>query len=80
MSTIFALYKKAKHDYNKNTVEFVDKGYLGIEKVHKNSIIPIKASKNHPLTDGENWYNSEVSKNRIAIEHVNVFVKKFKIF
>lgn len=76
----FALFKSSKHDYNKDTVEFVDKGYIGIEKIHKNSIIPIKASKNHPLTKDEKWYNNEVSKNRIAIEHVNAFIKKFKIF
>lgn len=76
----FMLFKKSKHDYNKNTTEFVDKGYLGIEKIHKNSIIPIKASKNHPLTKEEKWYNNEVSKNRIAIEHVNAYLKKFKIF
>lgn len=76
----FALFKASKHDYNKDTTEFVDKGYLGIEKIHKNSIIPIKASKNHHLTKEECWYNNEVSKNRIAVEHVNAFIKKFKIF
>lgn len=76
----FALFKKSKHDYNNETTEFVDKGYLGIEKIHKNSIIPIKASKHHTLTEEEKWYNNEVSKNRIAIEHVNAFLKKFKIF
>lgn len=76
----FSLFKNSKHDYNVETTEFVDKGYIGIEKIHKNSIIPIKASKNHSLTEEEKWYNSEVSKNRIAIEHVNAFLKKFKIF
>lgn len=76
----FLLFKESRHDYNNNVTEFVDKGYIGIEKIHSNSIIPIKASKKHSLTYNEKWYNSEVSKNRIVIEHVNAFIKKFKIF
>lgn len=76
----FNLFKKAKHDYNKDTVELVDKGYLGICKIHSNSILPIKTSKNHILSEEEKWYNSTVSKLRIAIEHTNSFIKKFKIF
>ena len=75
----FNLFKNSSHDYNKDTTLFVDLGYVGIEKIHKNSIIPIKSSKNHKLNDDEKWYNSEVSKVRIAIEHVNAFLKKFKI-
>lgn len=75
----FKLFKNSSHDYNRNTTLFVDMGYIGIEKIHKNSIIPIKSSKNHKLTSNEKWYNSEVSKVRIAIEHTNAFLKKFKI-
>ena len=52
---------------------------MGINNIHSNSIIPIRASKKHKLTDDEKWYNNEISKVRIAIEHVNVFIKKFKI-
>ena len=75
----FNLFKNSSHDYNKDTTLFVDLGYMGIEKIHKNSIIPIKSSKNHKLNGDEKWYNSEVSKVRIAIEHVNAYLKKFKI-
>lgn len=75
----FNLFKNSSHDYNKNSTLFVDMGYIGINKIHKNTIIPIKSSKHHKLTDNEKWYNSEVSKIRIAIEHVNAFIKKFKI-
>ena len=56
-----------------------DMGYIGIQKVHQNSITPIKSSKLHKLSKDEKWYNGEVSKLRIAIEHVNAFLKKFKI-
>ena len=52
---------------------------MGINNIHSNSIIPIRASKKHKLTDDEKWYNNEISKVRIVIEHVNAFIKKFKI-
>ena len=52
---------------------------MGINNIHSNSIIPIRTSKKHKLTDDEKWYNNEISKVRIAIEHVNAFIKKFKI-
>ena len=52
---------------------------MGITKIHSNSIIPIRASKNHKLTKEVKWYNNEISKVRIAVEHVNAFIKKFKI-
>lgn len=76
----FMLFKSSKIDYNSKNLEIVDKGYQGIEKIHHNSLIPIKSSKKHQLSDEEKWYNNEISKIRIAIEHVNAFIKKFKIF
>ncbi len=75
----FKLFKNSKIDFNKTTTFFVDKGYIGITKIHSNSIVPLKASKKHKLTKDEKWYNNEISKNRIAVEHVNAFIKKFKI-
>lgn len=75
----FKLFKESSCDYNPAAFLYVDMGYLGIEKIHPNSIIPIKSSKNHKLNEKEKWYNNEVSKERIAIEHVNAFLKKFKI-
>ena len=52
---------------------------MGINNIHSNSIIPIRTSKKHKLTDDEKWYNNEISKVRIAIEHVNAFIKKFAV-
>ena len=76
----FKLFKESKKDYSQNTPILADMGYLGITKVHRNSLIPIKSSKLHKLEDYEKWYNGEVSKLRIAIEHVNAYLKKFKMF
>lgn len=74
----YKLFKNSNVDYNKENTMFVDKGYIGITKIHSNSIIPIRASKKHKLTNEEKWYNNEISKIRIAVEHVNAFIKSLK--
>jgi predicted DNA-binding protein YlxM (UPF0122 family) len=56
-----------------------DSGYQGIQEHHQNSIIPIKASKNNPLTDDQKELNKQNSKKRIPIEHGFRRVKIFKI-
>ena len=75
----FNLFKNSKWDFVKKILLMLDKGYIGINKIHANSLLPIKASKNHKLSDEEKKFNSELSKIRIAVEHVNAFIKKFKI-
>lgn len=56
-----------------------DKGYKGIFDIHFNSLIPIKETKNHKLTNTECAFNSALSKRRIFIEHINRYIKRFKI-
>ena len=75
----YKLFKDSKIDYNKKNTIFVDKEYMGIDKIRSNSIVPIRVSKKHKLSEDEKWYNNEISKIRIVIEHVNAFIKKFKI-
>lgn len=58
----------------------VDTGYVGIDGIHKNSLVPRKSSKNHPLTDEDKAYNHDISRQRIHIEHVNRYLKRFRIF
>jgi hypothetical protein len=55
-----------------------DLGYLGIEKLHPNSRIPIKSSKNHKLTKREKAFNKRLARDRVVIEHVNAKIKTFK--
>ena len=57
----------------------IDLGYLGIEKLHLNSLIPIKESKNHKLTKKEKAYNKKLAQLRVVIEHINAKIKTFKI-
>jgi hypothetical protein len=55
-----------------------DLGYLGIEKHHPNSFIPVKPDKNHQLTKKEKAYNKRLARRRVVIEHVNAKIKTFK--
>lgn len=52
-------------------------GYLGIDKLHENSHIPVKKSKLHPLTEEQKAYNHQLSSERIFVENV---IRKLKIF
>lgn len=51
-----------------------DLGYLGT-----GCQIPIKSSKKHKLTPKEKLFNQNLAKERIAIEHVFSYLKKFHI-
>ena len=56
-----------------------DLGYLGIEKLHINVLIPFKESKYHKLTEREKAYNKKLAQKRVVIEHINAKIKTFKI-
>lgn len=56
-----------------------DSGFQGICDYHKNSIIPFRASKKHKLSTDEKVFNRELSKKRIYIEHINRYIKRFRI-
>ena len=56
-----------------------DSGYQGIQKELPKAEIPIKKSKNHDLTEEEKKHNTELSKRRIHVEHVNRQLKIFRI-
>ena len=56
-----------------------DLGYLGINKIHENSIIPIKGTKKKPLSKADKKFNHQLAKERIPVEHVNRRCKIFRI-
>ena len=57
----------------------VDLGYVGICKIHKNAIHPIKSRKKKPLTKANKKFNYELATERIPVEHVNRRCKIFRI-
>jgi hypothetical protein len=50
---------------------------LGILEFHKNSEIPKKKSKHHPLSVVEKLENKRISQERVLVENV---IAKFKVF
>jgi hypothetical protein len=56
-----------------------DKGYQGLNALHTNSWTPFKKPKGGELTALQKAFNSNLSKYRIRIEHVNRRIKRFKI-
>ena len=75
----FQLYKNSKTHMSEKIESVEDKGFQGMQKLHANSTIPVKASKNHKLTKEEKKLNREISKRRIYIEHINRYIKRFRI-
>lgn len=75
----FTMFKKSKLSIHKKTLILADLGYLGINKLHKNSWIPHKKSKNNPLTKEQKKDNRILSSLRIQVEIANRRCKIFKI-
>jgi hypothetical protein len=76
----FKLYKETiGKNIDESILIGVDLGYLGLEKLHANCLIPIKESKLHKLTKREKAYNKRLAQQRVAIEHINAKIKTFKI-
>jgi len=58
---------------------WTDTGFIGMRKVHSNTIMPKKASKHHPLTTEEKQNNRIISGLRIVSEHTIAGMKRFKV-
>jgi len=56
---------------------WIDTGFVGIEKQHKNTQIPKRRSKNHELTEVEKENNSIISSIRVVVEHAIAGVKRY---
>jgi len=56
-----------------------DTGFIGIEKIHKNSSLPHKKPKGSQLTKEQKRENHAISSKRVSNEHAIGFVKRFKI-
>jgi hypothetical protein len=50
----FKVYKESIGSSVNNSIPLdADRGYLGIEEYHRNNFIPVKSSKGHQLSEGE---------------------------
>ncbi|BAQ63342.1 IS5 family transposase [Geminocystis sp. NIES-3709] len=75
----FKIFKNSRLPLSEKIKCLVDKGYQGIEKIHKLSEIPKKKTKKRKLTQEEKRKNRELNRQRIVIEHVNRKLKIFRI-
>jgi len=58
---------------------FADKGYQGLERLHKMTLTPCKKPQHRDLHPTEKRLNREIAKRRIPVEHVIGALKKFRI-
>ena len=75
----FQLFKSSKIHLKSGAQLTADSGYQGLTKLHTNSVLPKKSSKNQPLSKQDRKQNKNISRKRIAIEHVIASVKRFRI-
>ena len=75
----FRLFKESQIRMLERIQVKVDTGFIGIDKFHKNSQIPKKSSKKHPLSKEDRRNNRIISSERVLNEHVIGFIKRFKI-
>lgn len=75
----FRLYKESGIRIAEETEVQTDTGFIGIEKLHKNSVMPHKKPKGGQLTKEQKRENRTVSSERVSNEHAIGFIKRFKI-
>lgn len=75
----FKLFKDNFRNIGKDIWIIADKGYSGIFDIHFKSLIPVKSTKNNKLIDTEYAFNKSISRKRIFIEHINRYIKRFRI-
>jgi len=71
--------KKLERNLPLNSQVLADSGYQGLQKIHKNTILPHKRRRKIPLIYEQKIHNRELSSKRGRVEHVIGKMKKFKI-
>lgn len=76
----FEIFKRSEAaNLSDGVKEIGDSGYQGLGKLHENSETPIKKPRGGKLSKEQKASNQKLSKIRICIEHVNSWVKRFRI-
>jgi hypothetical protein len=75
----FRLFKHSRSHVHPDTMVLSDLGYLGLERLHAHTFLPIKATKHHPLTYEEKQANRTLARLRLHIERVIGRLKVFRI-
>ena len=75
----FRLFKESATHVHPDTIVLADLGYAGLDKLHAQTCLPIKASKQHPLTHEETQANRTLARLRLRVEQVIGKLKVFRI-
>jgi IS5 family transposase len=75
----FYLFKKSKVLIKKEIQLLADKGYQGIHRYHKASLVPHKKTKKKTLTFQQRAENRSCAKLRVSVENVIRYLKIFRI-
>jgi len=75
----FTLFQESGLPLQQSTTCLGDSGYQGIQKCHENSRTPHKKSKHAPLTTEQKQQNTALARERLLVEHVINWLKRFRI-
>lgn len=75
----FRLFKESGLHIHPKIKVITDTGYLGLQKIHANTILPKKRSKKAPLSKQDKLDNQGISRDRVLNENVIGLLKRFKI-
>jgi hypothetical protein len=75
----FRLFKESKVRIGSKTEIKTDTGYQGVQRIHKNAVLPRKKSRKKPLSKEYKAFNHRVSSERALNEHVIGHIKRFGI-
>jgi hypothetical protein len=75
----FSLFKKSQVRMNKELEFLGNKGYQGIKKIHNNSRITLKKTKNKEVSQAEKVLNRQLGKERIIIENIHRSLNIFRL-
>lgn len=75
----FKLWRQSRIALSEETLVLADSGYIGLQKQHRNVLLPHKRSKKKVLTAEQKAHNRSLSKQRILVEHIIRCCKVFRI-
>lgn len=65
--------------FPKGVWPLADSGYQGLQNISGSALIPFKGSKHNPLTEQQKSYNHSLSSERVFVENVIGWLKRFRI-
>ena len=75
----FSLFKESATHVHPDTIVLADLGYLGLDKLHAQTCLPVKAIRHHPLACEDKQANRVLARLRLRVEQVIGRLKVFRI-